>query len=201
MSMKLHLATGNVHKVKELARLFADAGLEVEVASAAEVGGMPEVDENAVTFEGNALLKAEALKKQVPDGWVLADDSGLEVDALEGKPGVFSARYAGPGATDEDNRKKVIASLEGVPESRRGGRFICALVLLGPGQQQVFRGECEGNLIVEEKGEGGFGYDPIFRPDGKDETFGEMSPEEKNQLSHRARAMTKLVDWIRANLL
>lgn len=201
MSMKLHLATGNAHKVKELARLFAEAGLEVEVASAKEVGGMPEVDENAETFEGNALLKAEALGKQVPDGWVLADDSGLEVDALEGAPGIFSARYAGPGATDEDNRKKLLVNLTNIPEARRGGRFVCALVLLGPGRQEFFRGECVGTLIEEERGEGGFGYDPIFRPEGKQKTFGEMTAEQKNQLSHRARAMAKLVNWIRANPL
>ncbi len=197
MSMKLFLATGNAHKVAEFSRMFAEAGLDVEVVSAREAGGMPEVEENAGTFEGNALLKAEALAGLVGGEWVLADDSGLAVDALGGAPGVRSARYAGENATDGENRAKLLREMAGVADGERRGRFVCVLALAGPGRREVFRGECEGEILREERGLGGFGYDPVFRPEGFGESFAEMPAARKNELSHRGKAMAKLVEWMR----
>jgi XTP/dITP diphosphohydrolase len=197
--MKLFLATGNAHKVSEISRLLAEAGLRVRVCSATEAGGMPPVEETADSFEGNALLKAEALWRQLGEQeWVLADDSGLEVVALEGAPGVRSARYAGPGATDEANRRKLLSELEGVPESGRRGRFVCALALVGPTRREVFAGVCAGTIADVEAGSGGFGYDPLFRPTGSRETFAEMPPADKNRLSHRGKALAQLIAWLRS---
>jgi XTP/dITP diphosphohydrolase len=142
-------------------------------------------------------LKAEALQKQLGGReWVLADDSGLEVAVLAGAPGVLSARYAGPDATDADNRRKLLERLEGIPLERRTARFVCVLALVGPGVREVFRAECDGLILKEEAGGGGFGYDPLFRPEGRRETFAEMAPEEKNRLSHRGRAVKLLCQWL-----
>jgi XTP/dITP diphosphohydrolase len=197
--MKLFLATANRHKVEEFARLFAEAGLDVCVCSAAEAGGMPSVDETEETFLENARLKARALREQVaPVDWVLADDSGLEVAALNGEPGVRSARYAGADATDADNRKKLLEQLEGIRGGQRRARFVCVLVLHGPnGREEVFKGSCPGRIAENEKGEGGFGYDPIFLPEGSEETFAEIDPARKDRVSHRGKALRELADWIR----
>lgn len=196
--MRLFLATANAHKVKEFARLFGDAGLPVEVASADEVGGMPEVDETAPDFIGNARLKARALQEKVGrQGWVLADDSGLEVASLGGEPGVRSARYAGPGATDAANRARLLERLADRESAERQGRFVCVLVLLGPGgEEKVFAGDCAGEIVREAKGEGGFGYDPLFVPLGLGQTFAEVGPEVKDRLSHRGRALAGLIEWM-----
>ena len=196
--MKLYIATANAHKVEELRTLLAEALPNLQVLSGDKLGGMPHVDETATTFEGNALLKAEALHALAPEGsWTLADDSGLAIDALNGAPGIFSARHAGPDATDADNRRKILAELEGVPEQRRRARFICALVLLGPSaQQHTFTGTCEGNITLEEQGSGGFGYDPLFKPTGYGETFGVLPSETKHALSHRGRAITELASFL-----
>lgn len=198
--MKLYLATGNPHKVEEFSRLFAEAGAAVEVCSAADVGGMPAVEETQKTFVGNARLKARALRQDAPTrDWVLADDSGLEVPALGGEPGVQSARYAGNHATDADNRKKLLERLSGKTGAEREAAFVCVLVLLGPDNvEKVFEGRCAGRIIDQEKGAGGFGYDPIFVPDGREETFAEAAPEVKDRLSHRGRALRALVEWIKA---
>jgi|SRR5690625_877745 len=197
--MKFHFATGNNHKAEEFARLFREAGIDAEVYPATHTGGMPDVDETAETFSGNALLKARALRMQVPPSdWILADDSGLEVDALDGAPGIRSARYAGPEANDADNRAKLLKSLDGFPRSKRGARFVCALALLGPGDiEKVFEGFCAGQIIDSERGDGGFGYDPIFVPDGFTETFAQVSPATKDHLSHRGAALRDLFEWIR----
>jgi XTP/dITP diphosphohydrolase len=197
MSMKLHLATGNAHKVAEFAEIFSAAGLAIEVVSAAAAGGMPEVDESAATFSGNARLKAEALRAKLgPQAWVLADDSGLCVDALDGQPGVWSARFAGVGAGDGANLRKLLGLLENMPEGQRGAAFRCALVLLGPEVEQVFEGECRGRMIESARGGGGFGYDPAFAPDGYEQTFAELPSETKHRLSHRGRAAEQLVAWL-----
>jgi len=197
--MKLFLATGNAHKVEEFQRLFATADLPVAVHPAP--GGMPSVDETAENFEGNALLKAEALREKLgPDSWVLADDSGLEVAALGGAPGVRSARYAGESATDADNRRKLLEALAGVPELERAARFVCVLALLGPDVSRIFEGVCMGRIVAEEAGTEGFGYDPLFVPEGFGETFAEMPSEQKNQLSHRGCAMEELVLWLRGKI-
>ena len=198
-SFILLLATGNAHKAEEFARLFAEAGLSAEVRTAKSVGGMPPVAETAGTFAGNARLKAEALRRLAPsDAWVLSDDSGLSCDALGGAPGVDSAVYAGPRATDAENRAKLLAALAGVPPSRRGARFTCHLVLLGPaGEDLEFTGHCPGTILEAERGEGGFGYDALFVPEGRDRSFAELPAADKDALSHRARAFAALAAWRR----
>jgi XTP/dITP diphosphohydrolase len=195
----LLLATGNSHKAEEFSRLFAEAGLRVEVRTAKAVGGMPDVAETAGTFAGNARLKAEALRRLAPtDAWVLSDDSGLSCDALGGAPGVDSAVYAGPRATDAENRAKLLAALAGVPLARRGARFTCHLVLLGPaGEDLEFTGHCPGVILESERGEGGFGYDALFVPEGRDLSFAELPAADKDALSHRARAFAALAAWLR----
>jgi XTP/dITP diphosphohydrolase len=191
----LFLATGNTHKQAELRTLLASARQAWTVESAAALGGLPPVDENADTFAGNALLKARALRALAPaDAWVLADDSGLEVDALDGAPGVRSARYAGPNAGDAANNAKLLRELAAVPESRRGARFVCVLALLAPdGSEHLFEGVCNGRIGAVPAGASGFGYDPLFIPNGYAQTFAELGAEVKNRLSHRARAREQLL--------
>jgi XTP/dITP diphosphohydrolase len=196
---RLILATGNAHKAEEFARMFTQAGLPCEVASARSVGGMPKVEEITGTFSGNARLKANALKVHAPPGtWVLADDSGLSCDALDGAPGVDSAIYAGPQATDADNRAKLLSALAGVPSARRTARFTCHLVLLGPQLEEAeFTGHCEGAILETERGSGGFGYDNLFVPAGYTQTFGELPAKTKDDLSHRAKAFAAMATWLR----
>lgn len=187
---RVFLATGNRHKVGEFRALLA--GLEgVLVEGAEAVGGMPPVEETGATFAENALLKARALAVQVAGaGWVLADDSGLVVPALGGAPGIFSSRYAGPGATDADNRARLQREMAGLAGEQRRAWFHCSLAVLGPaGEEAVFEGRCEGRILEEPRGTGGFGYDALFVPDGEEQTFGELSPERKDGMSHRARAV------------
>lgn len=198
---KLFLATGNAHKVEEVSRFLAEQDLDLVVLSASELGGMPEVEETEDTFSGNALLKAEALLALAqPGDWVLADDSGIEVDALDGRPGVFSARYAGENATSEENNSKLIQELAGVVGPERSARYVCALVLLGAGPEAYIVEEtCEGVLTEKPSGENGFGYDPYFIPEGYTETFGILSPQIKDGISHRAKALSMLVEHMRGD--
>ena len=195
--MNIYLASGNEHKLVELRIALEKAGLSCVVRSANEIGGMPEVDETGDTFEANALLKAEALRGLGPgDTFYLADDSGIEIDCLDGRPGVRSARYAGEDCDDEANNDKVLAETANVPDTLRCCRFRCALALVGEGLNKTFSGACEGTLLHERRGTGGFGYDPLFQPDESPRTFAEISSEEKAEISHRARALTKLVDFL-----
>jgi XTP/dITP diphosphohydrolase len=189
----LIIATGNVHKVEEFELLLKN--LDFNVCSAEVCGGMPEVDENGSTFAANAQLKAEALRKLAPMGaWVMADDSGLEVDALDGAPGIYSARYAGEDASDHDNLVKLLDAIKNVPKEKRTARFRCVLCVIDPdGYTTHYDGSCEGRLDVEVHGDRGFGYDPIFVPDGYSESFAQLGDEVKSQLSHRAKA----VEWMR----
>jgi len=198
--MRLHLASGNAHKAQELQALAAAAGLPLEIVSARAVGGMPEVAEDTGTFVGNARKKARALQAALPAGaWVLADDSGVCVDALDGGPGVESAYYAGPQHDAAANLAKLAAAMRGVPEERRGAHFLCVLLVLGPaGEEQVFEGRCRGRLLPEPRGGQGFGYDPLFVPDGYTESYAELGEPVKNVISHRARAWRKLAAWVRA---
>ncbi len=198
--LSLVIATGNAHKVEEFDRMFAAAGLHVAAHSAKIVGGMPKVVEDSGTFAGNAMLKARALRAVAGDGhWVLADDSGLSCDALDGAPGVDTAVYAGPHATNEQNRAKLLAEMSGVPDGRRTARFLCHLVLLGPGGECAeFTGECSGRIAHAEAGRGGFGYDPLFITDGHAVTFAEIAPALKDSLSHRAKAFAKLVKHLKS---
>lgn len=193
--MKLHLASGNAHKVAEFQSLARASGLDIDIISAKSVGGMPPVIEDTGTFVGNATKKARALLgalNQAP-AWVLSDDSGLCVDALGGAPGVESAYYAGPEGDSAANLKKLVTVLRDTPPGRRTARFVCVLVLLGTdGSEFVAEASCEGSLLPEPVGGAGFGYDPLFVPAGHAATFAEMSDQEKNRLSHRARAWTLL---------
>lgn len=197
--MKLFLATGNEGKRAEFAALAAIAFPQIQVLSAAEVGGMPAVVESESTFTGNALRKALALYPLVPkDGWVLADDSGLRVNALRGLPGVRSARFAGEQATDEENMAKTLDLMKDVPDAQRGAAFQCALVLIAPDQNRsLFMGSCVGSIARQARGEEGFGYDPIFVPLGFDRTFGELPASYKQRLSHRAHAARDLFSWMK----
>ncbi len=199
----MFIATGNEHKVDELQACFAKAALPLEVFSARGVGGMPEVDENADSFAGNARLKAESLAERLQakglTAWVLADDSGLEVDALDGAPGVYSSRYAGPEAKDSNNNRKLLEALKGLPPAKRLARFRCCLVLIGPEEGPLcFEGTCEGSILEQASGKHGFGYDPLFQPCGYEQSFASLGAEVKNKISHRAKALQALLDWINA---
>jgi XTP/dITP diphosphohydrolase len=198
--MKLYLASGNAHKALELQALADVAKLPVAIISACAVGGMPHVVEDTGTFVGNARKKARALRPQLPaDGWALADDSGLCVDGLGGGPGVESAYYAGPNGDAAANLAKLIRVMRDVPEAQRGAHFVCVLVLCGPaGEEQMFEGRCDGRLRREPCGGAGFGYDPLFVPDGHTRSFAEMSEAEKNALSHRACAWSRLAEFLRS---
>lgn len=185
---KLLVATKNRGKLEEFRRIFGD--LELELVGADELG-LPDVDETGETFEANALLKARA-QAAASGLMTLADDSGLEVDALSGAPGVQSARYAGGGGS-EANVRKLLAALEHVPDERRGARFRCVLALVDPGGPLgegalIADGRSEGSIVRAPRGSGGFGYDPIFLPEGLDRTMAEISEGEKDRISHRGRA-------------
>ncbi len=197
--MILHLASSNAHKAQELQRLadvspaWPQRKLIVQAAN-----HLPEVDEDTGTFVGNARKKAAALRALLPvDSWILADDSGVCVDALDGAPGVESAYFAGPKCDPAANLVKLVSVMREVPDGQRRAHFRCVLLLLGPGgQEQTFEGRCEGVLRREPQGRGGFGYDPIFQPDGFDRTYAELTAEEKNRISHRGRAWVALADWL-----
>ena len=196
--MQIIIATGNAHKVLELEQLLSDLNLRVDSARVA--GGMPEVEETGKTFEANAKLKADALRALAPkEFYVLADDSGLEVDFLNGAPGVYSARYAGLGASDETNLNKLLTSLRGVEPPKRTARFRCVLCLLTPdGATNYFDGSCEGAIAEAPRGSQGFGYDPVFIPQGYEESFGELGEAVKSHLSHRAQAVQALRNFLAA---
>lgn len=199
--MKLFLATGNRHKLAEVGAILAACGWTGEWGDASEVGGMPPVEEDANTFAGNARKKARALAARLPDGaWALADDSGLCVDALDGAPGVRSARFAGAGAGDAANTRKLLDLLTHVPVGRRTAAFHCSLAVASSSKNviAVFDGRCPGRIIDAPCGSGGFGYDPVFVPDGHDQTFAELPAEVKNRISHRARALARFVEWWRS---
>ncbi|NLT30908.1 MAG: RdgB/HAM1 family non-canonical purine NTP pyrophosphatase [Propionibacterium sp.] len=185
------LATHNTKKLAELRRLAEEAGLEI--VGLAEVADYPEPDETELTFEGNALLKATAAAEAtgLP---ALADDSGLEVDVLNRMPGVRSARWAGPEGDDRANLELVLRQLHDVEPRRRTGRFVCAMAFAHPdGRTEVLRGEVEGVIIAEPRGTNGFGYDPIFVPEGHERTTAELSADEKDRISHRGRAVRAMV--------
>ncbi len=197
--MKLYFASGNAHKAAELQGLATVERLAVEIVSVRAVGGMPPVVEDAGTFVGNARKKARALKTKLPaEAWALADDSGLCVDALDGAPGVESAYYAGAQSDGAANLRKLVETMRGVPEAKRGAHFVCVLLLAGPvGKELVFEGRCDGRLLDEPRGGAGFGYDPLFVPAGNERSFAELADEVKAKLSHRARAWAQLAAWVR----
>jgi XTP/dITP diphosphohydrolase len=196
--MNLYLASGNAHKVAEMNALAQASGLPVTIISAKAVGGMPPVVEDTGTFVGNARKKALALHALLPsDAWVLADDSGLCVDALGGAPGVESAYYAGPEGDGAANLRKLVTVMAAIPPTKRGAYFVCVLLVVGPdGAEAVFEGRCEGVLGDAPRGGTGFGYDPLFVPHGHAQSFAELGEGVKNELSHRGRAWTQLAGWL-----
>ncbi len=191
------LATRNPHKVDELRRMLAESGLAVEVldlaGATAELGEVPEVAETGVTFVENAMLKAHAVARAtgLP---AISDDSGLCLDVLGGSPGVFSARWSGKHGDDTANLELLLAQLDEVPEDKRTAWFACAAVLALPdGRERIAEGRLVGTVVRQRSGSNGFGYDPIFRPDGFEVTLAELTADAKDAISHRGRALAELV--------
>ena len=197
MSRRIVVATNNTPKLAELRRVVDAAGLDVEFLGLSDFPAYPEPEETEKTFEGNALLKAGAAARHTGLE-AIADDSGIAVDELNEMPGVRSARWAGPQCDDTENLELLLAQLDGVPVDRRGARFVCALAHVAPGgESHVFHGEMPGRIATARQGENGFGYDPIFLPDGLDVSTAELSAEAKDTISHRGRAVRAFLDWLR----
>jgi len=185
----LLLATRNLHKTREFAQILGDA---FEVHDLSNVTELPAVEETGLTFEANAILKAVETSKHF-QGLVVADDSGLEVDALQGAPGIYSARYAGEHASDAANIAKLLAELTQCEAAPCWARFRCSLALAQGGKLlKTFDGVVEGTIVSAPRGQAGFGYDPVFQPQGFQQTFAELSPTEKNRISHRTKAVWSL---------
>jgi len=198
---ELIIATGNAGKVKEFREMLA--GLDIVLTSLADrFDPLPDIAETGSTFCENAKIKADWVYGRTGGIWSLADDSGLEVDALDGAPGVLSARYGGDGADAARNNEKLLNALRGVPEGRRAARFKCVLALkAGIDTYYTFEGTCEGRIIGKAAGNKGFGYDPLFVPDGFDRTFAQLGSEEKNRISHRGAAIKKLCEALCAGFI
>jgi len=207
MTRKIVIATSNAGKLRDFAGAAVAHG--IEVAGLPGFASLPAVVEDGATFEANARKKAEAYSRHAPGEIVVADDSGLEVDALGGEPGVHSARYAAPdlenkapheaGANTDDaaNNARLLRELKGVPREKRTGRFVCVLVVARDGQTlAAFRGEAEGVILDAPRGSNGFGYDPLFLFPQIHKTFAELSAEEKAQYSHRGKGFRKLLEWM-----
>ena len=182
------ISTGNAHKLEEIGAILKDLDYNIHSLKDVNLGNL-DIEENGKTFEHNALIKARSVAK-LTNMITIADDSGLEVDAIGKKPGIYSARYAGENATDEENREKLIKALKNTPISHRTGRFVCCIAVVFPdGKEFVVRGTCEGTIAFEEKGKNGFGYDSLFIVDKYNKTFAELPSTVKNAISHRARAL------------
>ncbi|UJL44991.1 XTP/dITP diphosphatase [Virgibacillus sp. NKC19-16] len=190
------IATKNSGKATEFKDFFAAYGIEaVSLLDLTE--DLPDVEETGTTFEGNALLKAEEIAARLSTP-VLADDSGLMVDALNGRPGVYSARYAGEPKDDQANIQKLLDELNTVPVAERSARFICLLAIAIPSEKPIIRkGYCEGSIAFYKKGENGFGYDPIFIPENYIKTMAQLPKDVKNSISHRKKAINQLEEWIK----
>lgn len=189
--MELVFASNNPHKLQEIAAIL---GPEFHLSSLSEIGCSEEIPEPWPTLEENALAKARFVYQRYGRN-CFADDTGLEVDALGGRPGVQSARYAGPGKNSRDNMLKLLEELKN--ESRRKARFRAVIALIIDGEEMLFEGIVNGVIAHEPKGEGGFGYDPVFIPEGYEQTFGQLPAELKNTMSHRFRAIEKLVGFLK----
>ncbi len=197
MPKRVVLATRNAHKIGELRAILADLGVDVDLVGMADYPDVPDVAETELTFAGNALLKAVAVAEAtgLP---AVADDSGICVDALNGMPGIFSARWAGKHGDDAANLDLLLAQVSDVPDEHRGAAFVCAAALAVPGGRRVVEeGRIDGLLLRERHGEGGFGYDPIFRPRGYEVSTAELTAEAKNRISHRRRAFAALAPHLR----
>ncbi|MCI6609785.1 MAG: XTP/dITP diphosphatase [Ezakiella sp.] len=198
--IEIIVASGNKHKITEIKHILNE--LDVNVKSVYEITNeYDEPLENGETFEDNAYIKAAAIRNLFPNCYVLADDSGLMVEALNGDPGVHSARYAGEQHNDADNNALLIKNMSNVAEDKRSAKFVSVLCLIEPdGKVNNFRGECEGKIIYEKRGDNGFGYDPYFLPNGEVKTFAEMLEEDKNMISHRKKALEKLMAYLKENI-
>jgi XTP/dITP diphosphohydrolase len=194
--MELVLATKNRHKVDEIKLILASASVNATVKTLEDFPRIPEVEETESTLEANALKKAHAVFQatKLPS---LADDSGLEVFYLAKRPGVYSARYAGPSATYAENNKKLLNELKAVPPRRRNAQFRCVIALITDKGEHVVEGITEGKILEAARGSSGFGYDPIFQPNGYMQTYAEMPLDLKNKISHRAKALEKLKPHLR----
>lgn len=191
MNKTLIIASSNKGKIKEITQICSD--LDLEILSLEDAfGEKVDIPETGKTFLENAKLKAQWVQER-KKCWVLADDSGLQVDYLDGAPGIYSARYAGEGCRDSDNIEKLLLNLSDAKRDERAAGFICVMVLLGPDGECVdVTGQCRGNIIDEPEGTGGFGYDPIFVPDGYGDTFAKLDSSIKNNISHRSSALAQL---------
>jgi len=193
---RLLIATNNRGKFREYSRLLQ--GIPFEIVSPQDIGIAADIEETGGTFEQNAVLKAKACSSR-GNILTMADDSGLEVDALGGEPGVLSARYAGEGASQSELVDHLLQKLQGIPAEKRTARFVCVIAIASPhGQVDVFRGECPGVITKEPRGEGGFGYDPVFYLPELGKTMAEISIEEKNNISHRGQAAAKARNYLEA---
>lgn len=188
--MNLVFATNNKHKVEEIE---AKLGGQVDILTLSDIGCTDEIPEEQETIEGNASQKSHYLYNKYGQD-CFSDDTGLEVEALDGRPGVYSARYAGEQKKPEDNINKLLKEMDGI--TNRKARFRTVISLIIAGKEHLFEGIVEGKILTERHGNGGFGYDPVFMPDGYDKSFAELSMEEKNKISHRGRAVSKLFDFI-----
>jgi XTP/dITP diphosphohydrolase len=195
MNFKLVVASGNSSKLTEIRQMVPQS---FEIVSMKELGFSGDIPETADTFSGNALIKARFISKKFVVN-CLADDSGLEVEALDGRPGVFSARFAGPGSSDQQNIDRLMVEMEGA--TNRKARFVAVLALVLGDREFLFEGFVSGTIAPKQVGNAGFGYDPVFIPDGYSQTFGLLSSEVKNRLSHRRMAMDKLVDFLNHTVL
>lgn len=190
--MKIVFATNNTHKLEEIRRMLRGSH---QIVSLAEIGCHEDIPEEQDTLEGNALQKARYIKQHY--GYdCFADDTGLEIDALGGRPGVYSARYAGEAKDSEANMRKVLAEMQGHTDRRARFRTVIALIL--GNEEHLFEGKVEGEILTARQGSAGFGYDPVFRPNGYDRSFAEMDPDTKNSISHRGEATRKLAAFLNA---
>ena len=200
--MKIVIASNNKHKISEItAILHKNVSTDIELLSLADIGFFDDIEENGTTFEENALIKALAASDL---GYMaMADDSGLMVDHLDGAPGVYSARYAGEPCDDKKNNEKLLKALEGTTPEQRGAKFVSTIAFVNPANKEhplFARGECPGEILYDYKGTGGFGYDPLFYYAPLDKTFAELTAEEKNSISHRARALAVFCDMLKKEL-
>ncbi len=200
MPTRLYLASSNPGKLRELQALAENSEINAELLP--KFRELPPAKEDHASFTLNAIEKALHYSRLADDGLVVADDSGLVVDALDGAPGVRSARYAGPNASDEDNNRKLLAELRGVPEKKRTARYICVLALACRNKLvALFSDSCEGRILTEHRGRGGFGYDPLFYFPPLEKTLAEASEAEKNLHSHRGKAFRKLLAYLKEHNL
>ncbi len=191
--MNLIFATNNAHKLEEAREILGRSGLKTAIGGLRDIGCTDDIPETAPSLEGNALQKAVYVADRYGTD-CFADDTGLEIEALDGRPGVYSARYAGENCSFDDNIEKVLAELGNRPDRKACFRTVICLIFKG--KTYYFEGRVEGNILKARKGKGGFGYDPVFQPAGHEKTFAEMSMEEKNRLSHRGAALRKMAQFL-----